>query len=137
MKILISGDRNWDDPIPIINAFEKVCLDYKTEPQDIILVHGDAKGADTLASIIGMMLGMDVKPYPAHWSHTDECLDGCREMVGRPAGPIRNKRMLGENTDITLGILFHSNLEKSKGTADMKKRLEKDGIEVIHIKGNS
>ena len=110
-----------------------MCIEFEIEPSEIILVHGNARGADDIADTCGKLLGMDVRPYPAHWCHTEECLKGCREMVGRPAGVIRNSKMLKENPDIDLALAFHSNLKESKGTRDMVGRLEKVGIEVHKI----
>jgi len=123
MKILVTGDRNWDDLVTVVEAFEKLLEEFDLHPQDITLIHGAATGADTIADIVGNELGMDVRPYPARWS-----------KYGRAAGPIRNKEMLDENPDIKLALAFHSDLERSKGTRDMIIRLKRAGIEYRHYK---
>jgi hypothetical protein len=80
-------------------------------------IHGDATGADTLADGIAEGMGFKVRPVPAHWRHTDDCVNGCKEVVGKAAGPIRNKKMLDMRPDIVLA--FHSDFENSKGTRHM------------------
>ncbi len=133
MKLLVTGDRNWTSYDSIVDAFESVCIEFEIDPSEIILVHGNARGADDIADTCGKLLGMDVRSYPAHWCHTMECSKECREMVGRPAGVIRNSKMLKENPDIDLALAFHSNLKESKGTRDMVGRLEKAGITIRKI----
>ncbi len=134
MKILVTGDRNWTNTESIANAIVDVLEAHNLNPVNCTLIHGDAKGADSIADAYGDLLGMDVKPYPAHWRHTEDCPDGCREMVGKPAGVIRNQKMLNEHPDIDIALAFHPNLESgSKGTKDMVKRLEKAGIFVRKI----
>jgi len=123
MKILVTGDREWNNAATIIDAFEKVCADFEIEPTEMILIHGNARGADKMAGQIGEELGMKVRKYPANWSR-----------YGTAAGPIRNQEMLDDNSDITLALAFHPNLEESKGTRDMIIRLKKAGIEYRHYK---
>ena len=130
MKLLVTGDRNWTNYDSIVDAFESVCVEFEVEPSEIILVHGGQRGADLISDVCGKLLGMEVREYSAHWNHTKLCPKGCREMVGRPAGPIRNKKMLKENPDIDLALAFHPNLKESKGTSKMVGQLEKAGIEV-------
>ena len=123
MKILVTGDREWDNPLTILDAFIRFLEDYSLEPSDVTVIHGDARGADKLSAHVAEEMGMKPIPYPAEWN-----------KFGRAAGPIRNKQMLDENPDIDLAFAFHPNLGKSKGTKDMVERLEKAGIEVRKIK---
>ena len=133
MKLLVTGDREWDRTDSMVDAFEDLFGTYNVKPSDIILIHGNCRGADKMAGEIGEFLGIDVRSYPAHWRHTDECLKDCREMQGRPAGVIRNSKMLKENPDIDLALVFHTDLTKSKGTRDMVGKLEKAGITIRKI----
>lgn len=133
MKILITGDREWDNEDAIIDAYEDACLNWHTYPSDITLCHGNCRGADVQAGHIAEQLGMTVVPFQAHWQHTPNCPPKCKEVIGRAAGVIRNQKMLDDNSDITLALVFHSNLEESKGTADMVRRLKKAGIPYKHI----
>jgi hypothetical protein len=133
MKILVTGDREWTSYESIVDAFELVCIEFEIEPSEIILIQGGARGADDIADRVGDLLGMDVITYYAHWRHTEECPKDCREMQGRPAGVIRNSKMLKENPDIDLALVFHTDLTKSKGTRDMVGKLEKAGITIRKI----
>jgi hypothetical protein len=110
MKILVCGDRNWKDDIKMNQVF-------RTLPNDIILVHGDCRGADQMSAKIGKKFGFKVIAYPAKWN-----------IYGKGAGPIRNQQMLDENPDIDLVLAFHNGIESSKGTKDMIQRADKKGI---------
>jgi len=115
MKVIICGDRYWDNEDLIFNELSNL-------PEGTIVVHGGAKGADTIGGMVAMRLGFEVRVYPAEW-----------ERYGRAAGIIRNSMMLEEKPDLILA--FHSNIEKSKGTKDMINKGSKAGIEVKLIKG--
>ena len=123
MKILVTGDREWTSLEKIASVLEDALTEFHIQPQDVILIHGAARGADSIAGLIGEELGMDVRSYPAKW-----------DKYGRAAGPIRNKEMLDDNPDIDLALAFHPDLSKSKGTRDMIGRLIKAGIEHRHCK---
>lgn len=113
-RILVCGDRNWHD----LQFIRNILTAYqKSTNNDIhILIHGNARGADTLAGIVGRELGWEVIAFPAQW-----------QKFGRGAGPIRNKQMLDEGKpDIV--IAFHDNIETSKGTAHMLKIAMAAGI---------
>lgn len=143
LTIIVTGARHWGSYIAVVNALETVCIDYDTEPTDMILIHGGARGLDSMAGEIGTLLGMDVRPYHAHWCHSwdfppdkprlYECPKDCREMVGRPAGVIRNQKMLTDNPDIKLALSFHPDLANSKGTGDMCRRVDKADLERRHF----
>lgn len=99
-KVLVTGDRGWNDKELIRTVLS--CL-----PKDTFLIEGGAPGADSIASNLATEFGFDGKTYPANWT-----------KHGRAAGPIRNREMLDENPDIKLVIGFHHNLKESKGTKD-------------------
>jgi hypothetical protein len=128
MKLLITGDREWNDYQSVIDALLDVLKEFEIDPSKITIIHGAARGADCMAAEVAERIGMVVKPYPAHWRHTEQCPKSCKEMVGRPAGVIRNQKMLNENPDIDLALFFHHDLTNSKGTRDMVNRLKKAGI---------
>jgi hypothetical protein len=115
MKVLVTGDREWNDPDLIERHLKKL-------PPDTIIIQGGARGADSLAKGVARKLGFKVKTYPANW-----------RKYGRAAGPIRNREML-EKEDPDLVLAFHDNIEKSKGTKDMMKIAKKAGKTVKLIK---
>lgn len=107
MKLLICGDRNWSNGDAIRQVIKKF------NPTTVI--EGEAKGADTLARLSAVTMGIDVMPFPADW-----------QKYGRAAGPIRNSQMLKEgNPDVVVG--FHYKIDESKGTRDMLTRAKKAG----------
>ncbi|KKM24095.1 hypothetical protein LCGC14_1608450, partial [marine sediment metagenome] len=91
--------------------------ELKRLPAGTTVIHGAARGADTIAAALGVRMGLHVKAVPAEW-----------EQFGRAAGPIRNKWMLQMEPDLVLA--FHSDIRQSKGTANMITIARKKGIEV-------
>lgn len=120
MIVLVTGDRHWKDYNIIYRELSKF-------PPGTILVHGNAKGADSLADIAGERLKLDVKPFPAKW-----------HIYGRGAGPIRNTEMLGwvlaKKDEPKKVLAFHKNLAESLGTKDMVYKARRAGLEVELIK---
>ena len=110
MRILVTGDRNYRNAVEVYSN-----LQYETEGRDAVVVHGDAKGADTYAEVCAQLLGVPTEPHPADW-----------DKYGRRAGPVRNQEMLDSGIDYW--IAFHDNIAESKGTADMIERCKKAGI---------
>lgn len=115
-KILVTGDREWDD-IPC------VVKELKIYRPGTILVHGACRGADTVCAAVAEALGFIVRSYLADW-----------KTYPRAAGPIRNQQMLTEehrpDEPINVCIAFHDHLDDSKGTADMVSRACKAKIPV-------
>jgi len=114
MKILITGGRTYQD----IDSIRTV-LTYLKEGAEITIIHGAARGADSLAGFVAKELGMNVVAEPADW-----------KRYGRGAGPIRNQQMLDMNPDIV--IYFHKALADSKGTKDMVNRAKAKGTSIIN-----
>ena len=113
MKVLVCGDRNWEDRQAI-----KLWLEVLKEIGYTDLIEGEARGADRMSREEGEKLGFTVHRYPADW-----------DKYHRSAGPIRNRQMLDQKPDLVLA--FHSHLlTKSKGTADTVQEARRRGIEV-------
>lgn len=110
MRVLVCGDRHWCDGHAIMEEIRRF--------NPTVLIHGDARGADTLASEAALALEIPIEAYPAQW-----------EKYGRAAGPIRNKQMLDEGKP-DLVLAFHADLEKSRGTKNMVNQARKAGIPV-------
>jgi hypothetical protein len=122
MKILVTGDRDWSRLLVIFTVFLDFLSEYNIDPKDVIVIHGDCRGADRLCELVAKELGMKPDPYPANWT-----------KYGRAAGPIRNSQMLKENPDIELAFAFHPDLDNSKGTKDMVEKLEKAKVPYLHF----
>lgn len=109
MILLVCGDRNWTDRKKIKRRLKRWLVEADAISEDFmprhLLIHGAARGVDTIAGELGLKLRFDVKAFPADW-----------EKHGKSAGPIRNRKMLDQCPHLV--IAFHSDIEKSKGTKD-------------------
>jgi 3-keto-L-gulonate-6-phosphate decarboxylase len=83
MKIIVTGGRDYQD----LNKLTKVLDDLKPT----MVIQGGASGADSLAKIYALNHSIESKTYMADW-----------KTHGRAAGPIRNRKMLEENSDATV-----------------------------------
>lgn len=115
MRDLHCGDRNWTDREPI-RFFIQGKFDGFTAD---VIIHGAARGADSIAGEIAEKLGIEVEAYPAEW-----------DEYGKAAGVIRNQQMLEVGMPDRV-IFWHKNLEKSKGTRDMVRIAKEAGVTVI------
>lgn len=106
MRVLVTGDRHWTDGQGIRYILQQVPNLYKRSVEDLTLVHGAARGADTLAAYHATLLGWRIDPFPADWN-----------AHGRSAGPIRNRAMLDSGVDICFA--FHDKIAESRGTKNM------------------
>ncbi len=113
MKVLVTGSR-------VYGNYEKV-RDAIKDSGATIVVHGNAKGADTLAKQACLELGLDERHYPALW-----------DKYGKSAGPKRNQQMLDEEHKPTepIDLVIAFPVDGSIGTYDMIKRAEGVGIKV-------
>ncbi len=115
MRVLVTGDREWDDAWKIKERLEKL-------DSDTVIIHGDCRGVDRIAGEVAEQIGFEVIAYPADW-----------KRYGKAAGPIRNKEMLDKGHP-DLVIAFHPNMNQSKGTKNMFTVAKRRGIAVEHIK---
>ena len=82
-----------------------------------LVIHGAARGADTLLDEWAQVWGIPSLAFPAQW-----------RRLGRAAGPLRNGRMLAEGKP-DLVIAFPG----GRGTADMVRQAEAAGVRVIRV----
>lgn len=115
MRILVCGDRNWTNKQAILR-------ELKDFPKDTTVIHGAARGADTIGGIVAKELGFKIEAFPANW-----------RKYGKRAGPIRNRQMLEAKPDLVLA--FHPDLNKSKGTKHMVQISQEAGIKTKVITG--
>lgn len=113
MRYLICGSRTFSDPYPISVVVSRL----RESPGNSCVIHGGAKGADTLAGRSAERMGIPVECYPADWSGQ-----------GRGAGHIRNQKMLTEGDPSIVWAFVDKPLAESRGTADMVRRARKAGI---------
>lgn len=110
-RILVCGDRRWTERGRIYTVLSAL------RGKSVTIIHGAARGADTLAGDVAGGLGFIVVPVPADWA-----------KYGRAAGPIRNRQMLDMQPDLV--IAFHHDLPNSKGTKDCVLEARRRGIPV-------
>ena len=105
MNVLISGARNMPEKWREFMRQQLALL-----PVGTVIVHGGAKGADTMAGEIAEELGFEVIVERANWKD-----------LGKAAGPERNQRMLSKYKP-GLALFFHDDPTLGTGTCDMYKR---------------
>jgi hypothetical protein len=114
VKVLVCGGRDFDDAALLDRAMceldNAICITS--------VIHGGAKGADTLAGEWAKKHKIAVRAYPADW-----------DKYGRRAGPLRNEQMLAEGKpDFVLAM------PGGRGTAHMVSIAEAAGVKVVHAK---
>lgn len=119
MRALICGSRTWDKPIPIDMVVGGLAAVYG--PSNVTVIHGAARGADSMAASAAHRHGVGCEDYPANW-------DG----HGKAAGPKRNQKML-EVGKPEVVFAFTDDLATSRGTADMVRRARAAGLPVYVI----
>lgn len=123
VKILVTGDRNWDDYLVLYNALHRWCGFFGWD--HVEFVEGDCTGADRMAGTFAHETNVPVAVFPARW-----------ELHGKKAGPIRNRQMMDycvNSNGPTLVIAFHDNLVESRGTGDMVRVALRAGVPVLHL----
>ena len=113
MRVLVTGGRSFENRSLLAKVLDRL----HQERGITTLIHGAAKGADTLAGEWTKSRGIEAIANPAEW-----------RRYGRAAGPIRNKQMLVEHKP-DLVVAFPG----STGTANMISLAEKAGVKVIRI----
>lgn len=112
MRVLVCGGRDFTD-------FDKVCrvLDAVHARRPItLLIHGAARGADTLAQRWADARGVQCMPFPADW-----------EGLGRGhAGRVRNFTMLRDGRP-QLVVAF----DGGRGTTNMIIQSREAGVPVL------
>lgn len=146
-KVLFCGDRNWGnkDVHPDTHFDEHTVVGdqmrfLSERHSDLFVIHGAARGADTLAAEWALFMSVPAEAFPAYWNcreyeaHTGEpCKVGDTHAVphGKPAGPLRNQKMIDQKPDLV--VAFHDDMAGSKGTKDMVTKAEALGIPSIVI----
>ena len=112
MRLLVCGSRNFTDKETIAERMR-----WMLNPGDVV-IHGGARGADSIAGEVAAKMGLEVIVYKANW-----------ERDGRSAGPIRNDLMLKDGKPDAVLAFF--NPGTSRGTQDMVSRARRAGVPVL------
>lgn len=118
MKILVTGSRHWTNADLLATTLSNLNPD--------VVVHGGAKGADTLAGAWAQLRGKIERVYPANW-----------ERWGKSAGTNRNIMMLMcehlKEVDNPIDCVVAFPLPDSIGTWHMVKIAREANIPVVVI----
>jgi YspA, cpYpsA-related SLOG family len=119
MRLLVCGSRTWTDRARLWQDLDRLVAEHGDG--QVVLIEGDARGADRLAGQLARRRGWALERYPADWTRH-----------GRAAGFRRNARMLREGRPELVVAFTVGPLEGSRGTADMVRRARAAGVPV-HI----
>lgn len=105
------GSRRYDDR----NRIAKRLFDLPPPYDDLIIVHGNARGVDRIAGQEAEKLGFRVEKFPADW-----------DQFGKRAGYVRNLQMAQAGANLCIAFWDGT----SKGTKHMMDIAEEHGIPV-------
>jgi hypothetical protein len=141
MRILITGSRAWTDRTAIATGLTQAIRSRNPRParHQVTIVHGAARGADTIAAEIAAAWGCNVEDHPvtrADWDApcTPQCQPGHRRTrrdgttYCPAAGTRRNQHMVDSGADLCIGFPLSTGWS---GTRDCMTRAVKAGIRVI------
>lgn len=121
-RVLVTGSRDWTDTALIAQAFDAALALLAvpvTMQHTVTLVHGDARGLDTMAEMEAIRRGWVIEGYPARWDqHSAACpqwhagADTCKM-----AGHRRNHEMIALGADLVIAFpMGEESSGHSKGT---------------------
>lgn len=114
MKVLVCGGRDFNQREFLFKKLDEI----HSEKNISMIIHGCARGADTMAKEWADKRQIPHLGFPADW-----------KSFRNAAGPIRNSLMLSEGRP-DLVVSFPG----GTGTADMVKKTRKAGVPVIEVK---
>jgi hypothetical protein len=121
MRVLITGSREWGtDP-----AHEGIMRNILAElPEDAVVVHGDARGADSMAELgWGLRWGRTTERHPANWNRQ---ADGTYDKA---AGFKRNEKMVNLGADLCIAFVHG----ESNGTQHCAKYAISRGVDTWFV----
>lgn len=112
-RVLVCGGRDYRNWEQLYHVLSYLAVEYGfTE-----VIHGAARGADTMADQWASMTGLPARAFPANWA-----------LYRNAAGAKRNQQMLDEGKP-DLVVAFPG----GDGTADMVRRARAANIRVIEV----
>jgi len=112
MKVIVAGSRNFNNYNLLKSKLDQILKDQL----DIVIISGNANGADKLGERYGQEKNHLIEIYPAEW-----------QKFQRSSGPIRNAQMAEVGNML---VAFWDG--QSRGTKNMIEQATKKGLEV-HI----
>ena len=110
MRAIVCGGRNFTDKDLVFQSLDGF-------PDLETVIHGGARGADSLAGLYARARGIEEEVYKPEW-----------HIYNRAAGPIRNQRMLDEgNPDMVIAF------PGGRGTDNMMSIARRAKVLVVKI----
>lgn len=125
MRVLVTGSRDWtgiygeSKIYMVLNMLLAFC---EVLGQKLTIVHGDGPGADQTIDAWAVRRddsGVTVERHPAAW----------RTVLGKGAGPVRNREMVNLGADMCIGFLRNA----SKGTTGTLLLAREAGIPTFTV----
>lgn len=118
MRVIVTGSRTWTDKETVYGALDLIADAARTEGRTLVVAHGTADGADTIADMWVRHRQRDgwpvqVERNPADW-----------RTYGKRAGMVRNQRMVAKGADACLAFV----LDSSAGATHCAETAEVAGI---------
>lgn len=110
MKVLVCGGRDFFNRVGMYRTLDAL---HAQQPI-LLLIHGGAQGADSLAWQWARQRNIAVRGFPAEWDY------------GGIAGQMRNEQMLQEKPDLVVAF------PGGRGTGDMLRRARAAGVDIFH-----
>jgi hypothetical protein len=117
VRVIVTGSRRWTNPALIEAALDRIAPIYGDR---LVIVHGAARGADTIARAWAIRNGIRHEPHPAKWN------EHRGQLGGNPAGVIRNQEMVDAGAHLVIAFP----LAGGRGTQDCMARAEQAHIPV-------
>lgn len=118
--IITTGGRNYDDTLKVEKVIAALVLVHGAG--NLIIRHGDCRGADKLVDRWARRYGIEVDPHPAQWKREDGTTD-------YNAGKARNEEMMTMEPKPNLCIAFKG----GAGTAHAVRRAKAHNIPVAMV----
>lgn len=113
LRVIICGGRTYTERAYMAEVIYKHCEIRRRN--DVILIHGGARGADAQCNDLGSAWGLQApEVHRADW-----------DRYGPGAGPIRNQEMVDAGADLLIAF------PGGRGTEDCVRRAEVAGIRVV------
>lgn len=117
-RVLVCGGRDYDNRERVRRTLDAALEAAQSAGKVVVIIHGNARGADLLADQYAREKSLRVLSFPADWN-----------LHGKRAGPIRNIKMLTESQPHVI-IAFKG----GSGTAHMMKIGRDAGVPVHEVK---
>lgn len=146
-RILMTGSREFSHPGTAVEALNASLALLGAKPASAaVLVHGSARGADTLLAQAAEHIGMRTEAHPAQWNQHDAACPASHH--GNPtcklAGHRRNAEMVSAGADVVLAFPTHgyhlapgeNPANTSRGTWNCAEKAKGAGLPTLVVWGN-